>query len=116
MTNRRRPWHQCVVRKVTRLASLQAVLASSPLSVFSGFNVIGSLIALLSGAYAVAVVLARPASPARPASSDNISIYPANSPSGADFSNVSPPQIQLVENKLTSRPKNVSTIRLQMTS
>ena len=58
MTNRRRPWHQRLVRKVTRHVPLNVVVTPSPLSLFTAINLLGSLIALLSGIFAVAFVLA----------------------------------------------------------
>ncbi len=58
MTNRRRPWHQRLVRKVTRHVPLQRAMKPSPLSLFVAFNLLGSLIAFLSGLFAVAFVLA----------------------------------------------------------
>jgi hypothetical protein len=58
MINRRRPWHQRLVRKVTRHVPLNIVVPSSPLSLMSVFTLLGSLIALLSGIFAVALVLA----------------------------------------------------------
>ena len=56
--NRRRPWPQRLIRRVTRHAALRGLVASSPLSILFGVNAIGSLVALASGAYAVAAVLA----------------------------------------------------------
>ena len=58
MTNRRRPWHGRIIRKVTRHVPLNVVVKSSPLSLMSTFTLLGSLIALLSGIFAVALVLA----------------------------------------------------------
>ena len=58
MTNRRRPWHQRLVRKVTRHVPLNVVVKPSPLSLFTAINLLGSLIALLSGIFAVSLVLA----------------------------------------------------------
>jgi hypothetical protein len=58
MTNRRRPWHQRLVRKVTRHVPFNAVVKPSPLSLFTAINLLGSLIALLSGIFAVSLVLA----------------------------------------------------------
>jgi hypothetical protein len=55
--NRRRPWPQRLVRKVTRHDLLKVVMPPSPLSILFGFNVLGSIIALLSGFPAVASVL-----------------------------------------------------------
>ena len=54
----RRPWHQRLVRKVTRHVPLNIVVKPSPLSLFTAINLLGSLIALLSGIIAVALVLA----------------------------------------------------------
>jgi len=56
--NRRRPWHQRLVRKVTRQVPLNVVVKPSPLSLMSVFTLVGSLIALLSGIFAVSLVLA----------------------------------------------------------
>ncbi len=58
MTNRRRPWHQRLVRKMTGHVPLQQAMKPSPLSLFFAFNLFGSLIAFLSGFFAVAFVLA----------------------------------------------------------
>lgn len=57
MINRRRPWHQRIIRKVTRHVPLNVVMTPSPLSIMSAFNVLGCLVALLSGFLAVASVL-----------------------------------------------------------
>ena len=56
--NRRRPWHHRLVRKVTRHVPLNVVVKPSPLSLFPAINLLGSLIALLSGIFAVSLVLA----------------------------------------------------------
>ena len=56
--NRRRPWHQRLVRKVTRHVPLNATMVGSPLGIFFAFNLLGCLLALLFGYMAVAVVLA----------------------------------------------------------
>lgn len=56
--NRRRPWHQRLVRRVTRHAPVRAIMTPSPLSLMSVFTLLGSLFALLSGTFAVALVLA----------------------------------------------------------
>lgn len=56
--NRRRPFHQRLVRKVTRHVPLNVVVKPSPLSLMSAFTLLGSLIALISGIFAVSVVLA----------------------------------------------------------
>ena len=56
--NRRRPLFQRLVRKVTQQAPLKAIITPSPLSLMSAFTLLGSLIALLSGIFAVALVLA----------------------------------------------------------
>ena len=56
--NRRRPWHQRLVRKVRRHVPLNVVVKPSPLSLMSAFTLLGSFIALLSGIFAVALVLA----------------------------------------------------------
>jgi hypothetical protein len=56
--NRRRPWHQRLVRKVTLHVPLNIVVKPSPLSFFTAINLLGSLIALLSGIFAVSLVLA----------------------------------------------------------
>jgi hypothetical protein len=56
--NRRRPWHQRLVRRVTRHAPVRAIMTPSPLSLMSAFTLLGSLFALLSGIFAVALVLA----------------------------------------------------------
>ena len=58
MNNRRRPFHQRLVRKVTRHVPLNIVATPSPLSLMSVFTLVGSLIALLSGIFAVSLVLA----------------------------------------------------------
>ena len=58
MTNRRRPWHQRLVRKVTRHVPLNVVVTPSPLSLMSAFTLLGSFIALMSGIMVVALVLA----------------------------------------------------------
>jgi hypothetical protein len=58
MINRRRPWHQRLLRKVTRHVPLYVVVKPSPLSLFTAINLLGSLIALLSGIFAVSLVLA----------------------------------------------------------
>ena len=52
MTNRRRPF-----RKLTRQAPVRAVFTPSPLSITSALNVVGGLVAMLSGFLAVALVL-----------------------------------------------------------
>ena len=57
MMNRRRPWHQRLVRKVTRHVPLDVVVKPSPLSLFAAINLLGCVIALLSGKFAVALVL-----------------------------------------------------------
>jgi len=64
--NRRRPWHQRLVRKVTRHVPLNVVVKPSPLSLFTAINLLGSLIALLSGIFAVSISLPRRLAPARP--------------------------------------------------
>ncbi len=56
--NRRRPWHQRLIRRVTRHAPVRAIMTPSPLSLMSAFTFLGSLFALLSGIIAVALVLA----------------------------------------------------------
>ncbi len=56
--NRRRPWHQRLVRKVTRHVPLNVVVKPSPLSLMSVFTLVGSLIALISGIFAISLVLA----------------------------------------------------------
>ena len=56
--NRRRPWHQRLARRVTRHAPVRAIMTPSPLSLMSVFTLLGSLFALLSGIFAVALVLA----------------------------------------------------------
>lgn len=56
--NRRRPWHQRLVRRVTRHAPVTAIMTPSPLSLMSAFTLLGSLFAILSGIFAVALVLA----------------------------------------------------------
>ena len=58
MTNRRRPWHQRLVRRVTRHAPVRAIMIPSPLILMFALTLLGSLIALLSGLFAVALVLA----------------------------------------------------------
>jgi hypothetical protein len=58
MINRRRPWHQRHVRKVTRNVPLNIVVNPSPLSLFTAINLLGSFIALLSGIFALSLVLA----------------------------------------------------------
>ncbi len=58
MINRRRPWHQRLVRKVTRHVPLNVAMTPSPLSLMSAFTLLGSFIALLSGIIAVSLVLA----------------------------------------------------------
>ena len=58
MINRRRPWHQRLLRKVTRHVPLNVVMTPSPLSLMSAFTLLGSFIALISGIIAVALVLA----------------------------------------------------------
>jgi hypothetical protein len=58
MMNRRRPWHQRLVRKVTRHVPLNVVMTPSPLSLMSAFTLLGSFIALFSGIFAVALALA----------------------------------------------------------
>ena len=58
MTNRRRPWHQRLVRRVTRHTQVRPMKTPSPLSLMSAFTLLGSLIALLSGIFAIALVLA----------------------------------------------------------
>lgn len=58
MTNRRRPWHQRFARRVARHAPVRAITTTSPLSLMSGFTLLVSFIALLSGIFAVALVLA----------------------------------------------------------
>ena len=54
--NRRRPWHQRLVRKVTRHVPLGGL--HSPLGIFFVFNLLGCLLAVLFGYMAIAVVLA----------------------------------------------------------
>jgi hypothetical protein len=58
MINRRRPWHQRLLRIVTRHGLLHRAMTLSPLSLMSAFTLLGSLIALLSGIFVVALVLA----------------------------------------------------------
>ena len=58
MTNRRLPWHQRLVRRVTRHAPVSAITTPSPLSLMFVITFLGSLIALLAGVFAVAFVLA----------------------------------------------------------
>lgn len=58
MTNRRRPWHQRLFRKVKRHVPLNVVTKPSPLSLLTAINLLGSIIALLSGIFAVSLVLA----------------------------------------------------------
>ena len=58
MINRRRPWHQRLLRIVTRHGLLHRAMTLSPLSLMSVFTLVGSLIALLSGIFAVSLVLA----------------------------------------------------------
>lgn len=56
--NRKRPWHQRLVRKVMRHVPLNVVVKPSPLSLMSAFTLLGSLIAVISGIFAVSLVLA----------------------------------------------------------
>ena len=56
--NRRRPWHQRIVRKVTRHVPLKSVMVGSPLGIFFIFNVLSFLVATLFGYMAIAAVLA----------------------------------------------------------
>lgn len=58
MMNRRRPWYQRLIRRVTRRVPLDVVVKPSPLRLISVFTLFGSLFALLSGIFAVALVLA----------------------------------------------------------
>lgn len=58
MTNRRRPWHERLVRSLTRHAPVRAIMVPSPLSLMSAVTLLGCFIALLSGVLAVAFVLA----------------------------------------------------------
>jgi hypothetical protein len=51
MTNRRRPWHELLVRRVTRHAPVRAIMTPSPLSLMSAFTLCGRLIALLFGSF-----------------------------------------------------------------
>ena len=55
--NRRRPWHQRLFRFATRHAPIRAAMRPSPLVIMSVFNLIGCLVALLSGFLAIALVL-----------------------------------------------------------
>ena len=57
MTNRRRIWHERLVRRVTRHAPVRAIRSPSPLSLMSVITFLGSLIALQAGVFAVALVL-----------------------------------------------------------
>ena len=54
--NRRRPWQQCLVRKVRRQVPLNGL--RSPLGIFFAFNILSALLAVLFGNIVVAVVLA----------------------------------------------------------
>lgn len=56
--NRKRPFHQRLCRKVARHAPVRAIMTPSPLSLMSALTLLGSLVALLSGIIAVALVLA----------------------------------------------------------
>lgn len=58
MTNRRRPWHQRFVRRVTRHSPVRAIMTPTPLSLMSAATLLGCFIALLSGLLAVAFLLA----------------------------------------------------------
>ena len=57
MTNRRRPWHQCFVRRVTRHTTVRPIMTPPPLSLMAAVKLFGSLISLLSGIFAAALVL-----------------------------------------------------------
>lgn len=56
--NRRRPWHQRLVRNRTRPLPLGESMVHSPLGVLFAFNFLSCLLAVLFGYKAVAVVLA----------------------------------------------------------
>ena len=56
--NRRRPWHQRLVRKASRHFPPGGFMLHSPLAIFFVFNLLGCLLAVLFGYMAVAVVLA----------------------------------------------------------
>jgi len=56
--NIKHPWHQRLVRKVTRHIPLNVGVKPSPSSLMSAFTLHGSLIALISGIFAVSLVLA----------------------------------------------------------
>jgi hypothetical protein len=58
MTNRRRPRHERLFRRVTRSAPFMSIMTPSPLSLMSAITFLGSLIALLSGCMEVSLVLA----------------------------------------------------------
>jgi hypothetical protein len=57
MTNRRRPWHQRFVRRVTRHLPVKPVMTPSPLSLMSAVTLFGCFIDILSGIFTVALVL-----------------------------------------------------------
>jgi hypothetical protein len=56
--NKKRLWHHRLARKVTRHVPLDVVVTPSPLCLMSALTLLGSLIALMSGIFAVALVLA----------------------------------------------------------
>ena len=56
--NIKHPWHQRLVRKVTRHIPLNVGVKPSPLSRFTAINLLGCLIALISGIIPVSLVLA----------------------------------------------------------
>ena len=47
--NRRRPWNQRLVRKVTRRVPLNGTMAGSPLGILLAFSLLGCLLAVLFG-------------------------------------------------------------------
>lgn len=57
--NRRRPWHQRLVRKMKRhLPAARSRPGSSPMRLFVACNLLGCFAALMAGVLAVALVLA----------------------------------------------------------
>lgn len=56
--NRRRHWHQRLVRKATRRVPLGGLMLHSPLGILFAFNILSCLLAVLFGYKAAAVVLA----------------------------------------------------------
>lgn len=56
--NRRRPWHHRLIRRMARHAPHEGIIPRSPLGLFFVSNIVGCLMALFLGCFAVALVFA----------------------------------------------------------